>query len=167
MSEEPTTGIHTGPPPQLSPEEPPTLGDLADNLRKWQRQGVTSESLQYAASRVWPDINLLTVTRVKRVRDQVLEEAAKIISGDREDQYGSARDGFTRTGKIWAALLDLPEPIEPELVAVMLTGLKLSRLAHDPGHLDSGVDGSGYLALGQDIAAEKADEAASILLPPR
>ena len=101
--------------------------------------------------------------RVKRERDAVLEEAASIISGDREEQYGSARDGFTRTGRIWAALLDLTEPIEPDLVAVMLSGLKLSRLARDPGHWDSSVDGSGYLALGADIAREKIAEAATRL----
>lgn len=135
--------------------DPPTLGELAEVMRAWLDRGVTAESLQYSASKVWPDVELVTIPlRAERERDRILSEAAKVISGDREDQYGSALDGFTRTGEIWAALLSLDEPIAPEMVALMMTGLKLSRLAGNPTHRDSWIDGPGYMALGGEIALE-------------
>lgn len=138
----------------------PTLGDLAAGLRSWQRQGVTAESLQYAASKVWDTVNLLTVARVKRERDEILEEATRLISGDREDDYGSARDNFTRTGQMWAAILGADD-ITAEQVALMLAALKISRLSQNTGHRDSWVDLAGYAALGGDIAEETAADAAA------
>lgn len=95
--------------------------------------------------------------RGDRERDAILAEAAVIISGDREAAYGSARDGFTRTGEIWGAILGI-DPITAEVVALMLAGLKISRLATNTGHRDSWVDGAGYFALGGDIAAETRNE---------
>lgn len=42
------------------------------------------------------------------------------------------------------------------LSALIMTALKISRLAQNTGHTDSWLDGIGYLALGGDIAAETA-----------
>lgn len=91
------------------------------------------------------------VLRVERERDRILAEAAKIISGDREDVYGSAADGFARTGQLWAAILGI-ESINATQVALMLAALKISRLCTTDGHRDSWVDAAGYVALGADIA---------------
>lgn len=93
-----------------------------------------------------------TVTRVRRTRDEILEEAARLISGDREDTYGSAIADFTRTGKMWAAILGVPE-VTAEQVALCMAAVKIGRLCHTPNHPDSWVDACGYLALGGDIAA--------------
>lgn len=94
------------------------------------------------------------VLRVERERDRILAEAAKIISGDRERDYGSAADGFARTGRIWGAMLGVPD-IPAEMVGYMLAGLKLSRLATTPDHRDSIVDGPGYFALAGEIALHR------------
>lgn len=91
------------------------------------------------------------VARVERERDRILAEAAKIISGDREDVYGSAADGFARTGQLWAAILGI-ESINATQVALMLAALKISRRCTTDGHRDSWVDAAGYVALGADIA---------------
>lgn len=94
------------------------------------------------------------MARVERERDRILAEAAKIISGDRERDYGSAADGFARTGRIWGAMLGLPD-IPAETVGYMLAGLKLSRLSTTPNHRDSIVDGPGYFALAGEIALNR------------
>ena len=94
------------------------------------------------------------VARVERERDRILAEAAKLISGDRERDYGSAADGFARTGRIWGAMLGLPD-IPAEMVGYMLAGLKLSRLSTTPDHRDSIVDGPGYFALAGEIALNR------------
>lgn len=143
----------------LGPSVPyiPTLGDLAQTMRDWDAAGVSAESLQYAASKVWPEVNLLTIDR-DRERDRLLKEAGAAISGDRERDYGSARDGFARTGRLIAAILDLDE-ITAEQVALILAALKISRLAQNTGHRDSWLDLIGYAALGGDIAADTAKDA--------
>lgn len=95
--------------------------------------------------------------RVARPRDAILAEAGQLISGDREATYGSARSDFARTGKMWAAILGLPQDIPPEKVAMCMAALKIGRLCHSPGHTDSWVDACGYLALGGDIASGGVD----------
>ena len=90
-----------------------------------------------------------------RPRDAILAEAGRLISGDREGTYGDARDDFTRTGKMWAAILGLTHDIPPEKVAMCMAALKIGRLCRSPGHADSWVDACGYLALGGDIAASR------------
>ncbi|AGT12953.1 hypothetical protein KAYACHO_49 [Mycobacterium phage KayaCho] len=145
---------------EIPAPEVPTLGDLAEYMRGWASVGVTGESLYYAATKVWPDLEPVTlpeVTRVERERDRLLAEAGAAISGDRERDYGSARDGFTRTGQLIAAILDL-DVVTAEQVALILAALKISRLAQNTGHRDSWVDLIGYAALGGDIAADTAAE---------
>lgn len=85
-------------------------------------------------------------------RSIILDNAGKLISGDRAATYGDARTNFARLGRLWAATLGLPEDIHPELVAIMLTHLKLARLAGNPDHEDSWTDAAGYIALGAEIA---------------
>lgn len=137
----------------------------------WKERGVTGESVAYAAGQVWPapadDVALAPMIdgpsglRVRRVRDAILERAAALISGDREQQYGSAIDNFTKVGKLWAVTFGLEKPISPVLVAIAMSQLKQVRLMNDPNHADSWDDGTGYMALGGDIAEETAADAAA------
>lgn len=76
--------------------------------------------------------------------ETVLEEAQRLVYGSREESYGHPFDDFTRAGKIWAAVLGLPE-VTPEQVALCMVGLKISRECHRPGR-DNRVDGPGYFA---------------------
>lgn len=69
----------------------------------------------------------------------------QLARGERQKEYGTPTDSFTRIGRIWAALLDLPNDISPDKVAVMLAGMKLSRLAFNPTHGDSQDDVEGYV----------------------
>jgi hypothetical protein len=84
-------------------------------------------------------------------REDILATAAKLICGDRQDAYGDARTDFTRTGKMWAAVLGL-DKITPEQVALCMALVKVGRLCETPGHQDSWVDICGYAALGGEIA---------------
>jgi hypothetical protein len=83
--------------------------------------------------------------------DGLINDANRIISGDRNAVYGDAGEDFTRTGKMWAAILGL-DAVRPEQVALCMTALKIGRLCETPGHRDGWVDGIGYLALGGEIA---------------
>jgi DNA polymerase III epsilon subunit-like protein len=84
-------------------------------------------------------------------RELILQNARMLISGDRKQTYGDAATDFTRTGKMWAAVLGIPE-VTAEQVAMCMALVKVGRLCETPTHRDSWIDGCGYLALGGEIA---------------
>lgn len=84
-------------------------------------------------------------------RVTVMARADSLINGDRQQTYGDASEDFTRTGKMWAAILGIPE-ITPTQVALCMVALKVGRLCESPTHQDSWVDSVGYIALGAEIA---------------
>jgi hypothetical protein len=90
------------------------------------------------------------------VRRQVLDEAGRLISGDRRSTHGDYGQEAERIGRLWAALLNLPEDIPPRTVAAMMVALKLARLTSPTGRpgRDSWVDAIGYSALGAQIDAD-------------
>lgn len=88
---------------------------------------------------------------VLRERDHILNTAKQLISGARAQAYGDASEDFTRTGKMWAAVLGL-ERVTPEQVALCMALVKVGRLCATPDHTDSWVDICGYAALGGEIA---------------
>ncbi|OMC55403.1 hypothetical protein A5747_13500 [Mycobacterium sp. IS-836] len=85
-------------------------------------------------------------------KDEILTTAASLICGDREEAYGNMRDNFTRIGKLWEPILGTT--VTPEQVALCMNQVKVARLLTSPDHVDSWVDGAGYLALGGEIATE-------------
>jgi len=82
-----------------------------------------------------------------RRRNQVIDEAKRLINGDRADQYGES--SFEALAGMWSIYLG--HKITPAQSAEMLAILKIVRNRHQP-KLDSFIDGIGYLAL----AAEEA-----------
>lgn len=81
--------------------------------------------------------------------DSVLQEAHKIIYGDREKTYGKPSKNLDTIGKMWTAYVTASGLTEfsAKDVAVMMVLLKAARLANDPNHRDSVVDICGYAAL--------------------
>lgn len=86
----------------------------------------------------------------RQIREDLLDEARSVVCGDRQRDYGDARDNFKRIAALWGAVLDLD--ISPADVALCLALLKVSRLAHQGGHWDSWVDLAGYAALGAEVS---------------
>jgi Domain of unknown function (DUF4406)/Domain of unknown function (DUF6378) len=72
-----------------------------------------------------------------------LLEALRIVHDDRGADYGSPIEDFTRTGRMWGAILDLEDDVTPREVALCLIGLKLSREAHQHKR-DNLTDIAGY-----------------------
>lgn len=86
------------------------------------------------------------------LRVEALREAAGIISGDRNKQYGNPEDNFERISKIWSVILGVE--ISTEDVAMMMVGLKVARYASKSGFQpDTWVDIAGYAGCGYEVGA--------------
>jgi len=89
---------------------------------------------------------------VLQPRVQALREAASIIAGDRDVQYGGPEENFTRIAKIWSVIVGAE--ISPEDVAMMMVGLKVTRYASKSGFQpDTWIDIAGYAGCGYEVGS--------------
>ena len=84
-------------------------------------------------------------------KHEVLEEAGRLISEDRQQQYGKATDNFGRIAEMWSAYAGIN--FTKADVAAMMALMKLARLANQHKD-DSWIDLAGYAALGAELAEE-------------
>lgn len=82
----------------------------------------------------------------------ILKAANDIVAGGRKAEYGGPERSAETIAGIWTALLRGAgvlrddASITPDLVCILMSGLKLGRLSANPEHLDSQVDACGYIA---------------------
>lgn len=89
---------------------------------------------------------------VLQPRVQALREAASIIAGDRDIQYGGPEENFTRIAKIWSVIVGVE--ISSEDVAMMMVGLKVARYASKSGFQpDTWIDIAGYAGCGYEVGS--------------
>ena len=88
------------------------------------------------------------------VAETILEEAQRLVHGDRGDSYGHPIIDYGRTGRIWGAILGIPD-IDPRLCCLMMAGVKISREVQ--GHKrDNLTDLAGYAECAQMVAERQA-----------
>jgi hypothetical protein len=91
-----------------------------------------------------------TTTAQVAPRVEALREAARIIAGDRDAQYGGPEDNFTRIAKIWGVILGVE--VTTEDVAMCMVGLKVARYASKSGFQpDTWIDIAGYAGCGYEV----------------
>jgi hypothetical protein len=82
-------------------------------------------------------------------RDEIIENAKTLISGQRAVDYGDAKDNFDRIAAGWNIIIENANgPITAKHVALMMDWVKTARLLETIDHVDSWVDKVGYRALG-------------------
>lgn len=91
-------------------------------------------------------------------RETVLEEAARITSGDRQRDYDHPVRNFARIADLWNAYLRIRKPgdLLPEDVGWMAILMKVARDVHTPKR-DNPVDACGYARCIERIRAASGD----------
>lgn len=88
------------------------------------------------------------------MRSSVLNEANKIVNGERAGTYGGPEDAFKTVADLWNAYFNQSSKGIPSIkahdVAILLALLKVARLKATPTHRDSWVDLAGYAACGAE-----------------
>lgn len=97
-------------------------------------------------------------------RESILAEAARIVTTDRESDYGSPEDSFGLIAELWQPYIKsrcvgigADVCIEPDDVAVLMALLKIARIATGHYKEDSYIDACGYIACGAEIAGREAE----------
>ena len=87
-------------------------------------------------------------------REEILKTAIQYVTKDRAATHGDAEDNFDNIADLWSWWLHGREiyVINGFDVAVMMTLFKIARIKANPSHVDSYVDGAGYLAIAGEIA---------------
>lgn len=95
----------------------------------------------------------------KQTNDSILEEAHKIIYGDREKTYGSPDQNLQLIADFWNSYLARKDNGQTLLTSYdichMMILLKIARLRNSPTHHDSLVDLCGYAALVERVEEYK------------
>lgn len=95
----------------------------------------------------------------KVTRHSILATADSTVNGARAEVYGGPEDSFKLIASFWEPYIaakcvgqDVSVCINPEDVAVLMSLMKVARLAASPNHEDSWVDLAGYAACGAELA---------------
>jgi len=89
----------------------------------------------------------------KPIDTSITEEAAQLVSGDRQAAYGHPYDNFMDTARLWSVVLGTN--VTPEQVALCMVQVKIAREINVPKR-DNLVDAVGYL-LTYDAARQSSD----------
>ena len=91
-----------------------------------------------------------SATMLPLADESALEEAQRLVHGDRGASYGHPIDDYTRTGRMWGAILGIPD-IDPRVCCLMMGAVKISREVNAPKR-DNRVDLAGYAECAQMVA---------------
>jgi len=85
-------------------------------------------------------------------RGDILKEAARLTSNDRQNQYGDPYTNHKRIADLWTTYLETQ--IKPEQVAICMALVKIARLMQTQSD-DSFIDLAAYAAIAGEIASSR------------
>ena len=83
-------------------------------------------------------------------RREILEQAADLVDGNRDAEYGTPQENLGRIAEFWTTYFGFP--VRADQVAVAMVLVKVARMVQTPDHPDSPVDGAGYFGLAGELA---------------
>lgn len=85
--------------------------------------------------------------------ESILAEADRLVSEDRDADYGHPFDNFVRIANLWSAILGVG--VSAEEAALCMVAVKISRELNSPKR-DNRADGAGYFKALDMIVEERA-----------
>lgn len=83
-------------------------------------------------------------------RIDALREAARIIAGDRDKQYGAPEDNLGRIAKLWSVIFSIE--VSSQDVAMAMIALKMARYVNKGEFQpDTWIDIAGYAGIGFEV----------------
>jgi hypothetical protein len=79
---------------------------------------------------------------VKLEKEDVCDVAKRLTSYDRQLDYGSPIEDFTKQARMWSVILNTN--VTPQQIAMCMIAVKLCRMTNSPRHRDSAIDVVGY-----------------------
>ena len=111
-------------------------------MRGWEKSKGATAELGVAR---WMGLEVLYQTNATRLDDEpeedVLEEALRITSDERQESYGPPDQDFRKTAAIWSVILGVK--VEARDVALCMIAVKIARETHQRNR-DNAVDIAGY-----------------------
>lgn len=98
------------------------------------------------------------------LRDQVLDEAKRLVNTDRAKDYGDVVDLHKKVAAGWSQILG--KEVKPHEVLLCMGWLKTCRSLVNPGHKDSYIDGAAYDALAYEVYVRTKNEKPTDRLEP-
>ena len=102
-------------------------------------------------------------------REEILREALRCVTGEREQQYGSPEDSFEVIADLWMVYIktrcvsgNVGVYVGADDVAAMMALLKIARICTGKYKGDNWVDLAGYAACGGAIQAARGDGQARV-----
>lgn len=94
-----------------------------------------------------------TRTEESPLRVQALREAARLITTERNLDYGPPSENFDRIARLWSVVLGIEVTMED--VAMCMVAMKMARYASKSGYQpDTWIDIAGYAGCGYEVGAE-------------
>ena len=95
-------------------------------------------------------------------RQEILDQAANVVSLERDSRYGSPEDNFTCIAQMWSSYLSkqglLTDVLDSVDVAAMMVLLKVARINPGVPYADNWVDIAGYAACGGELDTDGANQ---------
>jgi hypothetical protein len=90
-------------------------------------------------------------------RQELLQEATRIVTNNRNADYGEPEDAFGLIADYWSLYLGKKYGVTLAAtdVPLLMALLKLARLTTNPSHHDSQVDVAGYMACLAELGEER------------
>lgn len=140
--------------PIMDPVSGKIIGTGYTETRNERTERLAREIERVTTGQINPDYvnQRKSIVPPKSIRAGILEEAARLVDGERDQQYAPPKVNFTRIAALWGAYNG--NEYTPQDVAIMMALLKISRLANNDMARDSWVDAAGYLACGAECVQE-------------
>lgn len=117
-------------------------------LPGWEKSAGVAKELAAARLLELEEFNAQTFAPIAPAHETILQEAQRLVHGDRGVDYGHPIVDYKATGRMWGAILErhlgieIPD-VDPRIACLMMAAVKISREAGKPKR-DNLADLAGY-----------------------